>query len=708
MSSLVAIAATGVFLTCSAEHHMNSLTYFTLDRDVRQLRSADVEALAARISGGLITAWRRRLRGRAQGLERHRRPPSGRDRALPQRARRAGGGPLRGRASHAAQRAQRRPSHRRQRRRRRRPDDRPLGDACVDVDAAKRTARVGAGALLKDFDAAAQAHGLATPLGINSTTGVAGLTLGGGFGWLTRLHGLTIDNLLSARVVMADGSVRTASAREEPELFWALRGGGGNFGVVTSFEFALHPVGPEIYAGFVVYPFAQARQVLRAWRDFCATAPDALSVWTVMRKAPPLPFLPASAHGTDVVILPIVYAGDMEAGKRACGADRTLRRPDRRRARADAVRRLPGRLRSAAHGGRPQLLEDEQLRPTERCRDRPVDRLGRQPAGGECEIFVAQLGGAMARVPADATAFVGRDARFIMNVHGRWSEPADDGRVRDWARSRLQRDRAARHGRRLRQLPDRGRRRAGRGELRRQPPAPAGAEAPLRSGQPVPDESQHRAGGRVVALVAVSRLDHRGCTVSGAEPAALEAFERALAAYQGWRDGAEAPLALALEEAPRFVMAHVLQAYLLVCSRDPRRVAMARPTLARAAALPANERERLHVAAIAALLDDDDFEAARATLGELLRLEPRDALALQAAHSLDYVSGDAQCMKERVATVLPAWSTDLPGYHAILAMHAFSLEESGRYEEAEASARAALALDPLDAARITSWPTCSR
>src|SRR5678815_5451960 len=114
----------------------------------------------------------------------------------------------------------------------------------------------------------------ATPLGINSTTGVAGRTLGGGFGWLTRLHGLTIDNLLSARVVMADGSVRTASAREEPELFWALRGGGGNFGIVTSFEFALHPTGPEVYAGFVVYPFAQARQVLRAWRDFCATAPE--------------------------------------------------------------------------------------------------------------------------------------------------------------------------------------------------------------------------------------------------------------------------------------------------------------------------------------------------------------------------------------------------------------------------------------------------
>ena len=192
-------------------------------------------------------------------------------------------------------------------------------------------------------------------------------------------------------------------------------------------------------------------------------------------------------------------------------------------------------------------------------------------------------------------------------------------------------------------------------------------------------------------------VDHRGCAVSGAEPAALEAFEHALDAYQGWRDGAEAPLTLALREAPRFVMAHVLQAYLLACSRDPRRLAMARPTLARAAALPANERERLHVAALAALLDDDDFDGARATLGELLRIEPRDALALQVAHSLDYVAGDVRCMDERVAAVLPAWSTDLPGYHAILAMHAFGLEENGRYEEAEASARAALALDPRDA-----------
>jgi FAD/FMN-containing dehydrogenase len=128
----------------------------------------------------------------------------------------------------------------------------------VRVDAVKKRAYVDAGATLGDLDAATQRHGLATPVGINSTTGIAGLTLGGGFGWLTRKHGMTIDNLVSAEVVTADGKKLRASGQDNPELFWALRGGGGNFGVVTQFEFALHPVGPEILAGLLVFPFAQA------------------------------------------------------------------------------------------------------------------------------------------------------------------------------------------------------------------------------------------------------------------------------------------------------------------------------------------------------------------------------------------------------------------------------------------------------------------
>jgi tetratricopeptide (TPR) repeat protein len=194
----------------------------------------------------------------------------------------------------------------------------------------------------------------------------------------------------------------------------------------------------------------------------------------------------------------------------------------------------------------------------------------------------------------------------------------------------------------------------------------------------------------------MSRVDARGCSISGATPAALEAYERALAAFLGWRSGVEVELACALHEAPSFVMAHVLRAWLLLCSRDPRRVRSARPVLARAAGLPANEREQGHLAAIAAAIADD-YELVKARLGELLRLHPRDALALQVAHAYDYVTGDAARMIECVAAVLPAWSGSLPGYHAVLAMHAFGLVENGDYERAEQAARAVLALNPSDA-----------
>jgi tetratricopeptide (TPR) repeat protein len=191
-------------------------------------------------------------------------------------------------------------------------------------------------------------------------------------------------------------------------------------------------------------------------------------------------------------------------------------------------------------------------------------------------------------------------------------------------------------------------------------------------------------------------VDAHGCRVCGATPAAAQAYERALAAFLGWRRGAEVQLSVALQEAPGFVMAHVLQAYLLLCSRDPRRVRSARPVLARAAGLAANERERGHLAAVAAALADD-YERAKARLGEVLRLHPRDALALQVAHAFDYITGDAARMHDRVAAVLPAWSSDLPGYHAVLAMHAFGLEECGEYERAEQVARAALELNAFDA-----------
>ena len=179
----------------------------------------------------------------------------------------------------------------------------------VRVDAGKRRAYVEPGATLADLDEAAQAHGLATPVGINSTTGIAGLTLGGGFGWLTRKYGMTIDNLVSVDMITAEGKKIRARETENADLFWAIRGGGGNFGVVTQFEFRLFPVGPEIVAGLIVFPFNQAKQILTRYRQFVDSAPEELNVWAVFRKAPPLPFLPETVHGKEVVVLPIFYSG---------------------------------------------------------------------------------------------------------------------------------------------------------------------------------------------------------------------------------------------------------------------------------------------------------------------------------------------------------------------------------------------------------------
>jgi FAD/FMN-containing dehydrogenase len=167
----------------------------------------------------------------------------------------------------------------------------------VQVDPVGRTARVAPGVTLGELDRETQSFGLITPTGINSTTGIAGLTLGGGFGWISRKFGLTIDNLVSADVVTADGRRVKASEKDNADLFWALRGGGGNFGVVTSFEFGLQPLGSEVMSGLIVYPLAQARGLIKRYRDIAAASPDELTCWFVMRAAPPLPFLPKEVHG---------------------------------------------------------------------------------------------------------------------------------------------------------------------------------------------------------------------------------------------------------------------------------------------------------------------------------------------------------------------------------------------------------------------------
>ena len=176
--------------------------------------------------------------------------------------------------------------------------------------------RVGGGALLSELDAATQQHGLAVPGGQVSHTGVGGLTLGGGLGWLMRKHGLTIDSLLAAEVVLADGRCVRASADEHADLFWALRGGGGDFGVVTSFEFQAHPVGPMVLAGLLVYPWEQARDAMRASRELIAGAPDELTVFDVLLTAPPAAPFPPELQGRRVAAIGVAWSGDIAEGER--------------------------------------------------------------------------------------------------------------------------------------------------------------------------------------------------------------------------------------------------------------------------------------------------------------------------------------------------------------------------------------------------------
>jgi FAD/FMN-containing dehydrogenase len=304
----------------------------------------------------------------------------------------------------------------------------------VRVDPAFRTARVEPGATLGEFDKEAQSFGLATPLGINSTTGVAGLTLGGGFGWLSRKFGLAADNLISADVVTAAGELVQASATENSDLFWAVRGGGGNFGVVSSFEFRLHPVGPMVLSGLIVHPFARAKQLLSGYRQIAAKAPDELTVWVVLRQAPPLPFLPVEVHGKEILVFAVCYMGDEADGKRALEPLRALGEPI-----ADVIGMQPYAAWQTAFdplltpGAYNYWKSHNFVELSDGLLDTLASYAARLPTG-ECEIFIGQLGGATSRVAADATAYPHRSANYVMNVHTRWREQADERHSIEWAR----------------------------------------------------------------------------------------------------------------------------------------------------------------------------------------------------------------------------------------------------------------------------------
>ncbi len=305
----------------------------------------------------------------------------------------------------------------------------------VFVDLSKEEAIVSPGATLGDIDHETQMYGLALPVGINSTTGIAGLTLGGGFGWISRKYGLTIDSLLSAQVVTPKGDVVVCDEQNNSDLFWAIRGGGGNFGIITSFRFKLHPVGPSVMAGPLIFDFDEAKSILMKFNDLSTKLPQELSVWSVMRQAPPFPFLDEKYHGKLVLIMPCIYTGPEQDANQYIDKIRALGTPL-----ADAVGPHQFTDFEAAFdplltpGARNYWKSHNFKNINEQAIDLIINYAGQLPSP-ETEIFLAQLGGAINTIDKDATAYPHREVEFVMNVHTRWQDEKQDQVCIDWARA---------------------------------------------------------------------------------------------------------------------------------------------------------------------------------------------------------------------------------------------------------------------------------
>jgi FAD/FMN-containing dehydrogenase len=305
----------------------------------------------------------------------------------------------------------------------------------VHVNPTARTAQVGAGATWGEVDRATQMHGLATPGGEVSVTGVAGLTLGGGLGALMRTHGLSCDNLRSIEIVTADGMVRTASRDEHADLFWAARGGGRGLGVVTSLEFELHPLGPDVAGALVLYPHEDAATVLRAWREVAREAPDTVTPEIGLWSIPPLPDVPEELHGAPVVVVAGVFVGPpadappVLAPLQQLGtplADMSSTGPYVESQRAlDELFPDGGRYYWKSHFV--DDLSDELI-------DALVAEDAKRPTP-DSMIYIRTLGGAVAEVAADATAFPHRSARLNVSVDATWHDPALDEAAIGWCRS---------------------------------------------------------------------------------------------------------------------------------------------------------------------------------------------------------------------------------------------------------------------------------
>lgn len=306
----------------------------------------------------------------------------------------------------------------------------------IHVDPQRRTARAQGGVTWGDLDRETQVFGLATPGGIVSTTGIAGLTLGGGYGWLRRKHGLSCDNLLSVDVVTADGQVLTASETEHEDLFWAIRGGGGNFGIVTSFEYRLHPVGPEMMLLAVMYPIEQAQALLPIWRDFIATAPDEFSGNAMFWTIPEGPVFPAHVHNRRVFILSGLYAGPVEEGERCIQPLRTLAEPL-----LDLSGVMPFTVVQSLFdwvspaSERLYYWKSLFLRSLDDATIATLLDWAIERPSPSTLIDLWAMGGAVSRVPADATAFGDRSAPVMLVFNATWDDPNESEKNIAWTRA---------------------------------------------------------------------------------------------------------------------------------------------------------------------------------------------------------------------------------------------------------------------------------
>ncbi|MFQ5890994.1 MAG: FAD-binding oxidoreductase [Gemmatimonadota bacterium] len=306
----------------------------------------------------------------------------------------------------------------------------------IRVDPTAGTATAQPGVLWGELDHETQAFGLAVTGGVVTHTGIAGLTLGGGIGWLMRKQGLTIDNLLAVDLVTADGELVRASADENPELFWGIRGGGGNYGIVTSFHYRLHRVGPTVLAGPIFFPMEDAPEVLRFYRDFISTAPEELTTVLNLRKAPPLPALPPELHGRRAVAIATCYAGPVKEGEHVL---RPLR--EFRRSLIDLIAPKPyvahqSMLDATVPHGWHYYWKSCEIGELE---DETIDLIAEHSMrirSPRSYTVIFQLGGAIARVPEEATAYAHREAAHNVNINGVWlpEEPRREEEVA-WTRA---------------------------------------------------------------------------------------------------------------------------------------------------------------------------------------------------------------------------------------------------------------------------------